>query len=161
MKPRINFSKVVPVDVMKGEDDEETEQLKQLLVRAKEYLESFSWCNKIVQSFFGLGIGRPLGVFLFRIDPSRENVDEWVWVIVGDVPPAYITTDQAPNPASALDGYIGAMEEWVKAVKSGESVEGLIPVNVQPTLEWANELEWRLRFIDKEILAHYTNDLKE
>jgi hypothetical protein len=161
MKSGIDFSKVVAIGAMKGEDDEETAQLKELFVRAKEYLCSFSWCKRIIDSFFGIGIGRPLGVFLFRIEPSHENVDEWIWVIVGDLPPAYITTDQAPNPAAALDGYIGAMEEWVTAVRMGKPTKDLIPVNAQPTLEWADELEWRLRFIDREILSFHKDDLKK
>jgi hypothetical protein len=33
-------------------------------------------------------------------------------------------------PYEALDGYIGAMEEWVEAAWLGKSVADLIPVNV-------------------------------
>jgi hypothetical protein len=40
-------------------------------------------------------------VFLFEIIPSREDVDDKVWLIVGDLPPAYITAEDAPNPAAA------------------------------------------------------------
>ncbi len=80
--------------------------------------------------------------------------------VVGDLPPAYITTEDAPNPATALDGYIGAMDDWVKAAKAGQSVADLIPVNVSPTVENAKRLESRLRFLDKEVLAHCAEDLK-
>ena len=58
-------------------------------------------------------------------------MDEWVWVIVGEVPPAYITIDDAPNPACAVDGYIGAMREWAAAVRSGESTDGLVPAETR------------------------------
>src|SRR5262245_5316843 len=73
----------------------------------------------------------------------------------------YITTDQCPNPASALDGYIGAMQEWVDAAKGGGSVEKLIPVNVDATPEHAKELESRLHFLQDEILSAYVDNLKE
>jgi len=98
---------------------------------------------------------------LTRIEPARDGIDEWVWVIVGDVPPAYITAEDAPNPACALDGYIGAMDGWVRAVLTGGSVDGLIPVNVSPSPENAKRLEARLRFLDGEILARYKNDLSQ
>jgi len=108
---------------MKGEDEEETTQLKEMLRQATSYLMSFSWCSGIRESYIGIGIGGVVAAFLFRIQPSREDVDEWVWIIVGDLPAAYITAENAPNPATALDGYIGAMQEWVDAVKQGKSVK--------------------------------------
>jgi hypothetical protein len=83
-----------------------------------------------------------------------------VWVIVGDVPPAYITVEDAPNPATALDAYIGAMQEWVDAARAGGSVADLIPVNVPPTVENAERLGRRLQFIDEEILSQYADDLE-
>jgi hypothetical protein len=47
-----------------------------------------------------------------------------------------------------LDAYIGEMETWVRAARSGESVSGLIPVNVPPTTENAEALERRLKMLD-------------
>ncbi|MER8610749.1 hypothetical protein [Mesorhizobium sp. M0220] len=69
-------------------------------------------------------------IFLFEIVPGRPEVDPWVWVIVGDVPPTYLTCEDAKTPYEALDGYIGAMEEWVEAARRGDPVADLIPVDV-------------------------------
>ena len=99
-----------------------------------------------------------IGIFLFQFVPNREDVDEWVWVIVGDLPPTYLTVDECPNPGAALDGYIGAMEEWVAAVEKGNSVAELIPVNVPATPENAIKLRSRLEFLDKKILSKYYED---
>jgi hypothetical protein len=111
-------------------------------------------------------VGGVVVVLLFRIVPAREDVDEWLWVVVGDVPPAYLVTDDAPNPASALDGYIGEMERWVAAVRAGQPVDDLIPVGtvdgaaqLEPTVERADEIESRLRFLTEEILVHHADDL--
>jgi hypothetical protein len=79
--------------------------------------------------------------------------------VVGDLPSAYLVTDNAPNPACALDAYICEMGRWVTAVKEGKSVVGLIPVNVAPSVEYAKRLEWRLNFLDREILSEYKDDL--
>ena len=146
---------------IKGESPKETVELQRLLEEASGYLESFAWCGGIRDVYLGIGIGGVVGVFLFRIDPVGRDVDEWTWIIVGDLPPAYITLDDAPNPACALDAYIGAMEKWVAAAKVGAPVSDLIPVNVPASFENAQQLETRLRLLDTEVLAGYLEDLKE
>jgi len=54
-----------------------------------------------------------------------------------------------------------AMQDWVEAAKAGRSVENLIPINVPPTPENAARIESRLRFLDKEILSKYADDLAD
>ena len=154
------LAKVTPVAAMRGEDVQETQRFHTMLEEARQYVQSFSWCVRIDEEYFGLGVGGIVAVFLFRIRPTQAQVDEWMWVIVGDLPSAYITTDIAPNPASALDGYIGAMEEWVDAVKHDRPVAQLIPVNVPASLEMATKLEHRLSFLNREILPRYAEDLE-
>ena len=156
----VDLSKVVPTATMKGEAEDETGLLREMLDEAVRYVTSFGWCRLIVDSYFGLGVGGVVAVFLFRIESAGKNADEWVWVIVGDVPPAYITVEDAPNPATALDAYIGAMQEWVDAARAGGRVAELIPVNVPPTVENAERLGRRLQFIDEEILSRYADDLE-
>ena len=160
MNAHVDMSKVTPVALMRGEDAEESAGLKELLNEATAYLKRFHWHRGLKEAYLGIGIAKILGLFLFEIVPASEEVDDKVWVVVGDLPPAYITTEEAPNPATALDSYIGAMEEWIKAAREARSVEGLIPVNVPPTTENADSLESRLRFLDQEILSQYEEDLK-
>lgn len=126
---------------------------------ARGYLLFFNWCKGINEEYVGLFVEGILGVFLFRIFPNRPDVDEWVWVVVGDIPPAYLTCEACPNPATALDGYIGAMSEWVDAASKGGSVADLIPVNVPATPENAESLRKRLDFLDRMILSEYRDDL--
>lgn len=161
METYVDMSKVTPTALMRGEDEEETTGLKELLDEATAYLNRFRFHRGIRNAYLGIGIAKILGVFLFEIIPAREEVDDKVWVIVGDLPPAYITAEDASNPATALDSYIGAMEDWVEAAKAGRSVEELIPVNVPPTPENAAQLESRLRFLDEKILSDYADDLED
>jgi hypothetical protein len=88
-------------------------------------------------------------------------VDEFVWVVVGDLPSLYITTEDAPNAACALDGYIGAMEAWASAVLEKRPLQGLAPVAVDPTPEMALQLKSRLEFVDREVLSEYKDDLTQ
>lgn len=161
MKVNVDMSKVVPAESIKGGDGDETKGLHEFLQEAQAYISSFSWVAGVKRAYFGLGIAKIVGVFLFEITPSRDDVDEKIWVIVGDLPPAYITVEDAPNPATALDEYIGAMQSWVEAAKAGQPIDGLIPVNVPPSPENGARLESRLQFLDTEILSGYAADLAD
>lgn len=161
MSENVDFSKVTPASHLRGDSDEDTALLHSMLKEAEGYLCSFEWCQSIIDSYFGIGVGGVVAVFLFRIEPVGEGIDDWIWAVVGDLPPAYITTDEAPNPACALDGYIGAMQAWVDAVERGLTVAELIPVDVSPTSENAAKLKTRLEFLDKKILSEYASDLKD
>jgi len=90
-----------------AEDAEDRRLFEAMTEAARGFVESFDWCRGIREEYIGIAVPGIVGVYLFRIGPTDPGVDEWIWVIVGDLPPAYITTDEAPNPAAALDGYIG------------------------------------------------------
>lgn len=115
--------------------------------RATLFLSAFHWCAEIRESYLAFDIGYPLGVFLFCIEPRLVGVDDTLWVVTGDCPPAYLVCDAAPDWTAALGCYVYEMQRWVEAIRSGQSVTGLIPVNVKPTLEHAEMLAWRLSFI--------------
>lgn len=128
---------------------------------ASNYLRRFSWCDAIGTSFIGEYLEGIVAVFLFEVSSKNPEVGGAVWVIVGDLPPAYIAIADASSPAEALDGYIGAMEEWVAAVRAGSSVNELIPVNYPATLEYANGLESRLRFLDEHFVRPELDKTKQ
>jgi hypothetical protein len=90
-----------------------------------------------------------------------NDVPDWVWVIVGDLPSAYLSIEDAPNAAIALDVYVVGLEQWVMAVRQGRSVEDLMPMNVPPTPEYADMLDSRIKFLRKEILPGFAADLAE
>lgn len=131
---------------------------EELYSRARNYLETFEWCLEIEESYVGMLFPPILGIFLFRIVPGGE-ADEWIWIFVGDIPPAYITVDGCSNAAQALDGYIGAMEQWVDAVDAGRSVADLIPVNAPQTKEYADMLRRRLKRFDEYVLSEFQDQL--
>ena len=161
MPIRLQMQKVIPCsNFLETVDESVLGDAEALILEAKEYLEFFNWCKAIREVYVGMLIEGILGVFLFKISPAREEVDPWVWVIVGDLPPAYITVEDSPNPATALEAYIGAMEEWVEAAKHGKSVAKLIPVNIPASIENSGMLKSRLQFIEEKILCNFQDDLK-
>ena len=155
----IQFEKLIPISEITGEDKEDRHLILNSLAEARDYIKSYKWCEQVTEEYLGIGIGGVVSVFLFKIVPKLVGVDEYIWVITGDLPPAYITCEDAPNAACALDGYIGAMEEWVETIQDNKSVGNLIPVNTPPTNEYASMLESRLKFLTEEILSSHEKDL--
>ena len=140
---------------MVGDDDEDTKLLRGMAEEARRYLSSFEWCRSIRQFYFGDGIGGVIGIFFAHIEPARADVDEWLWVIVGDIPPAYLVTDDCCTPKQAAEGYIREMRRWVASAKLGRTSSDIIPVNVPANPEWAAELEKRLDALEFEILPKW------
>jgi len=149
---------VVPISDMRGENDEETALLRAMSERAQEFLRSFPWCSTITEFYFGDGIGNVFAVFLARIQPSRSGVDEFLWVVVGDIPPAYLVTDACHTPKEAMEGYIEEMRRWVAAAYKGHTSQDIIPVNASPTPESAQLLGKRLDTLEQQILPAWFVD---
>jgi hypothetical protein len=149
----VDWSALTPADDLTGDDLQDTHLLHEALDEATRFLEQFSWCQEIRRRFFGWGVGGVVAVFLFEITPRDPGVDELLWVVAGDVPPAYLVTDDLSTPREALAGYVELMAEWVSAAREGRSVEDLIPVNVEATPANAERLASRLAFIENEFLS--------
>jgi hypothetical protein len=159
---------VIPIAEMRGENDEETDLLRAMSERAQQFLGEFAWCSAIREFYFGDGIGNVFAVFLARIQPSHSGIDEFLWVVVGDIPPAYLVTDACHTPKEAMEGYIEEMRRWVAAAYRGQTSKDIIPVNAAPTPESAKTLEQRLNTLERDIfpvwfvelgggISHYHN----
>lgn len=142
-----SVTRLPPANISTGESDIDSARNE-----ARQYLEFYNWVLSIKDEYFGYGAEGIIYIFLFEIEPGRPEINRWIWVIVGDVPPTYIPADDARTPFEALDGYIGALEEWVEAARKGKSVAKLIPVNVDANPANAEMLAGRLKFLDERIL---------
>jgi len=154
MIANVEESTVVPITRMKGDDEEDTELLREMLAEAKSYVRSFTWCKSIREEFYGNGVGGVVAVFLFRIEPGpgAPTSDEWLWVVTGDLPPAYLVTDRAHDPHAAVEAYCGLMEEWIRSVRAGKGLDTVFPVAAEPTLETASLVERRIAFLRQDVM---------
>src|ERR1035438_2912098 len=130
------------------------EDCADLLAKSNEFLDGFKWARRTGTVWIGDCVPGVFGVFLVELSPSSPEIDQYLWTVVGDLPPAYISTRYARSPRAAMDGYIGEMSAWVEAVETGDPTDGLIPVNGAPTLANAAELTSRLEFLERGILPH-------
>ncbi len=134
-------------------DLEHNEEVFQQSVLAKNYLKSFKWCKEIVNGWLAYGFGKILCVFFFEIEPANNSgADDKIWVIVGDIPPAYLDFVGYPSAKEALDFYCYLMEEWVDCVNNGKSVDDCYPVNAPATKEYADMLQTRINIIKEDFL---------
>jgi hypothetical protein len=140
-----------PVAELTTDGDFSAEQYQQLTESALNYITQFEWCERVIAAFAGLAIPGVVGVFLVNIEPTNPDVDPWLWLIVGDIPPAYLVTDDAPSPRRALELYVEEMRLWTAAAHAGHDVSELIPVNVEPTSANAANLDRRLAFLAEKV----------
>jgi hypothetical protein len=152
-KSPINTSNMTPIEKIAESRMEYAGEVTELSKRAKDYLSSMAWCKEIISGWVGYASGYIIGVFFFEILPSREHIPSYIWVIVGDLPPAYLDIEYCPGVKDAVDGYVVEMQEWVDRVLSGRPLdESVIPVNVPVERRWAEALQTRLDLIREMIL---------
>lgn len=150
----VDMSTVVPVSEMEGDCEEDTSKLKEQFTTAEAYLRSFKWCHDIKEAYFGDGIGGIVAVFLFRLD-GPPDVDEWLWVVSGNLPSCYFVTDEAPTPDEALEAYCELMEDWIEAVRSQKSLDDVYPVDAPATQNNAEDLAGRIGFLREQVLPWF------
>ncbi len=134
-----------------SDTEESDKEIIDLSKEATSYLLSYEWCSEVVDGWLAISWGYILGVFLYKIKSKYPEVDEYVWMVVGDIPPAYIDIESANNPEEALRSYVGIMGDWVAAVESNKSVEECYPIEVPATIENALMLKSRLNLILEEL----------
>lgn len=154
-----DLAKLIPMTRYRETNPREAAAVEDMHAEASTFLQRQKWCESIRQSYVGLAHPGIVAVFLFDLVPTSADVDQWVWVVVGDLPSAYIGSDDCPTAGAALDGYIGEMDEWVEAALAGGAVDALIPVNVAPTRQNAIDLKKRLDFLHERILNLHKEDL--
>lgn len=146
---------MIEIDRMQ-EHKNEIEYIDEVLTlseEAQKYLRSFNWCNKILNGWLAESWGYMLCLFYFEIEPDTESeADDHVWIIVGDLPPAYIDIESAHNEWEAVDVYVYLMKDWIDHAKNGKSVKDCFPVNVEPSEKYANMLLSRIEIIESDFL---------
>jgi hypothetical protein len=147
----VDLSRLVAIENIRGEDDQDTASLREMAGRAQSYLLSYPWCASTGDAYLGFGVGDVAAVFLFRAR-LKSGAEELLWVIEGDLPSAYLVTDQARTPADALETYSGLMQEWVRAVRTGADSSEVFPVDVPANGEYASMLEKRIELLRRDII---------
>ncbi len=150
---------MMPVDAIKGEDEKDTGLLDEMATHARNFITSFKWCLPITAMYLADGIGGVVAVFLVEFDGKIGGTDDRLWVVVGDLPSAYMIVEPDDCAREALETYCLLMDDWVAAVRGDGDLENVYPVEAARTQEHADMLQSRLAFIRKEIIPEFSTDI--
>ena len=137
------------------ESQAELERLAALKGEAQRFLEGLRWTPPIADLILAFGVAPIVALFLVRFERGIEgegNGDTEIWVVVGDLPSAYFVVEACPRPAEALAVYCELMENWANNVIAGGDLSGSYPVSIEPTVEHAEMLKGRVRFISEKMI---------
>jgi len=96
--------------------------------RATVLARAWSQCQAVERIWLASGWEGWLGIFLLRIEPAQPEGERYLWAVAGEFPPALFFTDEIASPAGVLEFYLEEMNDWVRAVRTGRSTDGLIRV---------------------------------
>lgn len=152
----IDLKRFQRVPDITGGDHRDTELLKGMAREARDYITSFRWCPQIEAMYLAHGVGGIIALFLAQFSQNIAGTDERLWIVVGDLPSAYMVVEPDDSPPDALERYCGLMEDWIAAVRDKRDLGGVYPVAAKPTAENADLLESRLGFLLAEIIPRAT-----
>lgn len=133
--------------------------IRDMIKDAKLYLRSYRWCPPIAQVLVGYAVPNVIAALLVRFSRPIQDKDEMLWVIVGDLPSAYLVIDQARDAAAAIRVYCDLMDEWIDSVKTGRVGDDCIyPVKAPRDSQHAEMLATRIRFIREKILPRIVTE---
>jgi hypothetical protein len=136
--------------------------LAKMRAEAEKYILSFDWCQGLADVRFGGGIGKIVAAFLVQLVETRPpTVDEWLWVVVGDTPSAFLVADGAPDGAAAIRVYCDLMQDWVDAVRQKRKMSEVFPVKAPADQKHADLLATRLVLLRDEIIPQIELQLLE
>jgi hypothetical protein len=154
MDTQLNRSGFQAESDIHGEDDEDTKLLREMAAEARDYVGSFEWAPPLTRLSLARGAGGIIGIFLAEFDRKIDDIDDALWLVVGDLPSAYLVVNEHDSPAQALNEYLALMEEWARAARAGDSVEECFPVDAEPTVENAEALLSRIAAIRLDIIPY-------
>jgi hypothetical protein len=157
---QVIFNELINVADLKFANIEDIEDKINLSQKAENYLNNQKWCTSIINCWYDKGWANKVAIFLFEIIPTNEYIDKFVWIIVGDIPSAYIDIESAVNGTCALKAYTEIMEDWINAVNNNKQLENCFPINVPPTKKFAKMLKIRIDLIKEEIIPYFIDELK-
>ena len=107
--------------------------------------------------YLGYGIGGVIAVFQLEFKHKIADTDQRLWIIVGDLPSAYVVVEPQDSAQKAIERYCEVMDGWIAAVLSLGDFSDVFPVNAPRTAENAELLRLRLDYLRAEIIPRISN----
>ena len=148
----IDTSEMISMETILEKYANDVENIK-LAKKASAYLYSHIWCNKIEKQWLVANWENLFAIFFFKITTNTKDTNEYVWLVVGDLPSICIDVESATNEQEVVKAYITIMEDWIKCVHNKGDIKKCYPINVPPTKGYADMLNTRISLIKEHILV--------
>ena len=136
-----------------GLDDEDRRRVRDAEAEARAYITSFSWCPAIRSISYADGVPGIVCIFCAIFENTIKGCsDDQLWIVVGDLPSAYLVAEAGDNAREVLSVYCELMEDWVAAVRAKHSLADVFPVRAEANEELAEVLHGRISFLRQEII---------
>jgi hypothetical protein len=149
---------LTPINAITGGDEEDARLLREMAVKARDFIMSFKWSLPIRREHFVDGFGGVVAIFLFEFDGKIGGTDDRLWVFVGDLPSVYMIVELPTNAQELLEGYCELMDDWVNAVLVTRDFNGVYPVDAAETPGNGEDLRNRLDFLRRELIPHFSDE---
>lgn len=149
--PRVDTTTLIPDASLRGQTERETQYLQEYARRARALLESFVWCTGIRQLLYGVGAGGVIAVFFADV-LIKGKTREWLWVVTGDLPAAYLPESAGPTPCAALSAYCEGAAAWAAAVLAGALGPQHLALSAEASPEVAREVAAKVATVQRLVL---------
>jgi hypothetical protein len=140
---------------MADRPDEDELALVRDETEALGYLASFDWCPPVDDLSYAGGVPGVVSLFQVKFfEPVSGTADDKLWIVVGDLPPAYLVVEPADTAKDVVSEYCDLMEEWVLAVRAKGDLSDVFPVRAEATEEMANMLSTRISLLRGEVIEN-------
>ena len=129
-------------------------EAKEMDQKAVLYIKDFGWCREVKESTLYLNLGSTLCIFLMEIDNAASDEDNFLWIMVGDIPSMHLDVYGTKTTIEVLDRYNALARDWIFNVQHGLSVDDCYPFDTESTIEMADMLKKRVDFIEKTIIPN-------
>ena len=137
----------------KDEKDDEELLVREAQAEAIAYISSFAWCPEIQSISYEDGVPGIVAVFIVSFQtPIEGTSDDRLWIVIGDLPSAYLVMDAGGCVRETLYSYCDLMTDWVTAVRTHSSLDDVFPVRADPTEEFAAMLDHRVKYLRQHII---------
>jgi hypothetical protein len=162
-------------------DDEESAALRADAEKALHFVREFGWGAPVKIMNKCWGVGGLIVVFSVYFGRNASGPPaNLLWVVVGDVPSAFLVNDVASKdsavsdaavrrmdewcnaktrsdvestPETAAKAYCQRMDRWIEAVRTGADLAEFAPMNLAPTPANADALQAKIKFIRETLFT--------
>ena len=133
------------------------DEVVSLIKESKEYLGRQKWCKSIQRGWLFTNIGYAVNIYLYEIENEQSPEDNFLWIMVGDLPPIYLDTYNVKSTKEVIEIYVDLANDWIQHARTGQSLDECFPFEAANSHQLITMLESRTRRLQNEILPNITD----